>query len=147
MNEGTQNGNYIHGLSKSGEYVAWARMWDRIRRDPYYAGIQVCERWQKFENFYADMGLKPSPTHSLDRKENNKGYEPENCRWATPAEQQANKKRTIWVTMNGKRQHLAQWAKELGISRSTVTMRVRAGWSLKRALTEPGRTNKRRKML
>jgi hypothetical protein len=55
-------------------------------------GITVCERWLSSANFLADMGKRPSPKHSLDRKDNGKGYEPGNCRWATVPEQLANRR-------------------------------------------------------
>ena len=55
-------------------------------------GIRVCDRWlDSYENFLADMGRKPSPTHSVDRIDNDGHYEPGNCRWATDAEQRANR--------------------------------------------------------
>lgn len=87
-----------HGESYSREYACWRSMWDRctnpkINGYQYYGarGISVCDRWKVFENFLADMGRRPSPRHSIDRKDNNGDYEPSNCRWATASEQQRNK--------------------------------------------------------
>jgi hypothetical protein len=56
-------------------------------------GVTVCDRWQKFENFFVDMGEKPTPRHSIDRINNHGNYEPSNCRWATPEQQQRNSRR------------------------------------------------------
>lgn len=90
-----------HGHSrvgrKSSEHATWGAMIQRCTnpkhpkwKDYGGRGIKVCKRWRKFENFLADMGLRPSPELSLDRKNNNKGYYKSNCRWATAKEQQAN---------------------------------------------------------
>jgi len=89
----------IHGMRNSSEYENWSGMKKRCssnyKEHKYYAdrGIQVCERWQNsFEDFFKDMGVRPSPQHSIDRINNDKGYFPENCRWATPLEQSRNKR-------------------------------------------------------
>jgi len=88
--------NVTHGMKHSLEYHTWVSMKQRCTNpnDPAYSyyggrGITVCERWlNSFEHFLADMGQRPTPDHSLDRyPDNDRGYEPGNCRWATPKEQ------------------------------------------------------------
>lgn len=91
-----------HGLCYSIEHRNWRNMIDRCGnpKHQYYhryggRGITVCERWlgpDGFANFYADMGAKPTPQHSLDRINNHLGYSPENCKWATKREQAQNRK-------------------------------------------------------
>lgn len=89
-----------HGMSKTLEYRSWKGVLERCRNSssPHYAnygarGISICERWiSSFPNFIEDMGLRPTPGHSIDRINVDGNYEPGNCRWATRSEQQRNKR-------------------------------------------------------
>ena len=89
----------------------------------YYGakGVNVCDRWQVYENFESDMGKRPSPKHSIDRSDTTGNYEPSNCRWATSKEQQNNRRNN--VRFEGKTQ--AEWAVELGIDQSVISRRLK----------------------
>ena len=134
-----------HGLSKSAEYKVWAGIKRRClnRNDPSYpdyggSGVTVCQRWaDSFEAFLEDMGCRPTPRHTIDRIKNSKGYEPGNCRWATRAEQNRNKKNNRLITFRGVTLVSAQWARRTGIDRATIEYRLDNGWSVERALTTP----------
>ena len=131
-----------HGMTGTPEWFAWRNMRNRCGRPEIrdYAsyggrGITVCERWRSFENFYADMGPRPSPKHSLDRMDVNGNYEPSNCRWATAHEQQVNTRKNVPVTYQGETHTIGEWAYRYGIDRSTLRHRLHIGWDMKRALT------------
>lgn len=112
-------------------------------RYPQYGGrgIRVCARWLgSFENFYADMGPKPTPRHSLDRIDVEGNYEPTNCRWATRTEQARNTTRNRLITHNGVRKTLVEWAECAGMSSDLLRNRIdRYGWNIARALSSPRR--------
>lgn len=100
-------------------------------------GIAVCDRWRfSFENFFADMGHRPTGK-SIDRIDNNKGYEPGNCRWATIKEQNRNVSTNRYIEYAGERMLLIEWAERLGMKAVTLHSRLREGWTIERALTTP----------
>jgi hypothetical protein len=126
------------------EYRIWAHMKGRCLNpnDRSFAryggrGITVCERWLSFENFLADMGQRPSPEHSLERKENNDGYHPDNCIWATPLEQANNKRRSLFIEYGGERLTIAQWARRTGMGYACIISRLRYGWPPERIFNTP----------
>lgn len=103
-----------------------------------YRGIRVCRRWRNsFTNFLSDMGPRPSKDYSLDRKDNDKGYAPENCRWATDKEQARNKSDNVHITFNGETLTVAEFAERAGLTSSMIAKRLRRGWSIEAALTTP----------
>lgn len=124
--------NALHGMTHSSEFNIWMKMRSRCEKEndkDYFKyggrGISVCERWQTFENFYADMGNRPDGM-TLDRKDNNKSYSPDNCRWATSKEQARNRRSSKIIEYNGQSMCIAEWADKLGIERKALEMRLRA---------------------
>jgi hypothetical protein len=115
-----------HGMSKTAIYRRWRNMHDRCTsgEKPGYADVSVCERWNSFENFIADMGMPPDG-HTLDRKNPFGDYSPENCRWAT-AKTQANnrRKKTIMLTHDGRTLTVEEWASVLGITKEGMFSRI-----------------------
>lgn len=136
-----------HGLSNSSvkgyasrTYGVWQAMRDRCsnpnRKDFYRyggRGITVCERWQQFEHFLADMGEAPAGL-TLDRIDNNAGYAPENCRWATRHQQTYNSSHMKYIEHRGETMCLSAWQKKMGVKPHTYYSRLRRGWSVKQAL-------------
>ena len=112
-----------------------------VERYPIYGGrgIKVCERWRGengYEAFRADMGMRP-PGHSIERIDSDGDYTPENCKWATAKQQANNTSRNRRLTCKGRTQNLCEWAREIGIKPLTIHQRLKAGWSVEKALTQP----------
>lgn len=130
-----------HGASDTPEFRTWSAMLSRCTsassksfKDYGGRGIKVCERWQSFENFLADMGSRPSPAHSIDRKDNDGDYEPNNCRWTTDVEQSNNRRSSRRVTFNGETLTLAEWERRVGLKPGVLFRRLAAEWPLAKAL-------------
>ena len=87
-------------------------------------GIKVCERWNKFDNFYADMGEPPSEAHTLDRKDVYGDYYPENCQWSDMETQFNNRRNSVRITAFGETKTLAQWVRSTGLSRDMIKHRI-----------------------
>ncbi len=128
-----------HGHSGGGELRSEYNTWQNIKQrcsnpnrkcSQHYVGkgIKVCKRWlNSFENFISDMGPKPSPKHTIERNRNNLGYSPSNCRWATRKEQYRNTGRNVWITYNGKKQILTDWAIELNVPLNSISFHLKKG--------------------
>lgn len=131
-----------HGMAGTRTYDIWAGMKERCNNKQkkeykHYGGrgIKVCNHWNKFENFYKDMGKAPEHM-SIDRINNNGNYEPNNCRWATGIEQANNRRSNHLLTYKGKTQTITQWAGEIGINKITLSGRINSlNWTVERALT------------
>jgi len=140
-----------HKMTGTSEYKSW----DAMKRRCLYPkctgysdyggrGIKISNSWRNsFENFFADMGLKPSPAHSLDRIDNNGDYQADNCRWATREQQDNNKRNNRLITIGCVTLNLKQWTTEMGFGGSNVILeRLKLGWSEKDAVLSPVRTDR-----
>lgn len=141
--EREREANTKHGQHGTGAHKSWMSMRQRCRNPNCPAfhsyggrGITICERWDKFENFFADMGPRPDGLE-LDRIDVNGNYEPSNCRWATQLQQGRNQRKTRFATINGTTKPLTEWAEHYGINTKTLETRLRAGWPVEQALSRP----------
>lgn len=133
------------GNAKCPEYRTWKNIKNRClnpksEKYEFYSKVGICERWRNsFEAFLEDMGEKPSPRHSIERKNNLKGYSKENCIWALPSRQVRNRRVSRMITFMGETRHLYDFAEEYGLDGPIVAQRLAKGWDVERALTMPRR--------
>lgn len=123
-------------------YMTWSNMRQRCRNPNATGfrryggrGITICERWDSFELFVADMGDKPTPAHTLDRKDNNGPYSPENCRWATHKEQARNVERNLIAVVDGKSYLAVELADVVGIASKSIQKRASKGLPMERVMS------------
>ena len=135
--------NYKHGYSKTKLYGVWNAMKARCNNpnSTAYAnyggrGITVCAEWESFENFLRDMGEPPSGM-TLDRVDNEKGYFPENCRWASRKTQGKNRRGRRILKVGDKEMPMADWARYAGLTVATLWRRIETGWSPAEAVSTP----------
>lgn len=138
-----------HGAARRGlitpEYRTWYQMKERCLNEQnkdfgHYGGrgIKICERWlgaNGFSNFLLDMGRKPScQLKTIERRDNDRDYEPSNCYWASQMSQTQNSRRNRRITCQDRTLILAEWSRETGIPSSTIHGRIKRGWSPEMAL-------------
>ena len=145
--------NNVHGEATGGKYSAeysiWKGMFSRCynRSNTHYSsyggrGITISEEWHTFTNFLQDMGRRPSSKLTIERLDNNKGYNKENCVWATYKVQANNNRHNRIIEYKGKTQTLSMWATELGVKYSSLNSRInREKWSIEEAFTTPIKTS------
>ncbi len=141
----TKHGQSVrsNGEKVTKEYNTWGLMMKRCSNKtsvdyPDYGGrgIFVCERWHTFENFFSDMGKAPTLKHSIDRRNNDGPYAPENCYWATQKEQARNKRNNSYLTAFGLTKSIVEWSEYTGIDVKLIHNRKRKpNWSAERVLT------------
>lgn len=137
--------NRTHGATDSAEYRTWQGMISRCENRNLKCfgryggrGIIVCGRWREsFVLFLSDVGPRPSPRHSIERKDNDGDYGPDNCIWATRKEQSRNRRSTVSIEVDGARGLAADWSRFTGVNESTIRHRIRAGWGHREAVFTP----------
>jgi hypothetical protein len=136
-----------HGESYSDVHGIWRQMIGRCHNPTNAAfaryggrGIEVCQEWRdSYERFRDHIGPRPSKRHTIERTDNDRGYEPGNVKWATRAEQARNRRSSRLVTIGSETKPLAAWVDESVVSYATLKARLDAGWDPQRALSVPAR--------
>lgn len=121
-----------HGLSKTPEHRVWGLMRDRCNnpKNKHYRhyggrGITVCEEWNSFEKFLADMGPRPGDGYSIERRNNDRGYNKDNCTWATAYEQTRNRRANVTVEVEGQTLCISDACRTAGVPVQTLYSRCK----------------------
>lgn len=141
-------GARIHGEgyypNRTQEYEIWAGIKKRCldpkcRAYPAYGGrgIQLCDRWRVYENFLADMGRRPGPEYSIERRDNNGPYDPNNCYWATRTQQSRNRRDNKLLKYKGQTYVQAELVEKFGLIRERFAARLKRGWTVEEAVDTP----------
>jgi hypothetical protein len=140
---GKEHRSHVHGHSRSKTYASWCAAVQRCTnpKNPKWSiygdrGITVCEHWRTFENFLADMGERP-PGTSLDRLDNEKGYQPGNCRWASDWTQQNNRRNAVRYEYQGRSYSMTELAAAVGMPFRALRSRLYRGMSVDDAVSKP----------
>jgi len=148
----TTHGHASHKGKRSSEYYSWSNMIDRCERTTNHAypryggrGITVCNEWHSFETFLSDMGLKPFPRATIERKNNNGPYCKDNCEWATYRDQANNRRSSRIVTYQGESMTLMEASRRTGLHESFLRRRLAKGMTIDEAVAAPRRAINRRK--
>lgn len=139
-----------HGLCGDPAYNCWHGMLTRCTSPTAQnyrlyggRGISVCSQWHSFQTFLSDMGPRPSPKHTIDRRDNDCDYTPENCRWATQKEQGRNTRSNRIIEYAGQSKCITEWSEVTGLSVKAIRYRLSSGWPVALALELPPHTNLR----
>lgn len=140
-----------HGKSDTSIYNVWFGMKQRCENQNHTSyknyggrGIKVCDRWQNFENFYADMGESYKQGLTIERVENNRNYSPDNCEWVTWKKQNNNRRSNRIINLNGVTGTLMSFCEKYDIKYEIAKYRLNKGWSVEKTFSTPVRTIKKR---
>jgi hypothetical protein len=142
-----------HGHYGSPEYISWQAMKARCLNENHewfdrYSKLGICDEWvESFDRFLADVGYRPTPKHTLERIDNDKGYFPRNVRWATRTEQARNRRSSRVVVVGGESRTAVEWSEITGVPAGVIRKRLDAGFSPEEAINgyEPGRRKRRKR--
>lgn len=132
-----------HNASTTPEYRTWRAMKSRCnnpnnKRYATYGGRGIAVEFKSFDEFFSEVGPRPSPKHTIDRIDNDGNYAKGNVKWSTSLEQCRNRRNTATFTWNGKTQTLSQWAKDLAIPYKVLSSRIyRHKWTLDKVFSTP----------